>query len=202
MTLLIIIITCFVSYMCFNNYTLFEKLKFNPYRIHMHNEYYRFITHGFVHADSTHLIFNMMTLYFAGTSSERIFSPSIVYVLFYILALIASSLPDYFKHKNNPYYSAIGASGAVSAVLFSLVLFAPWGVVNVYFIIPIYFILFAVLYLAFSYHMAKKQIDHIGHNAHFYGALFGVIATIVYDPTSLRYFLNSLFNPPFLSLFR
>lgn len=202
MTFLIILVTAVVSFMCFNNYELFEKLKFNPYRIHRNNEYYRFITHGFVHGDQMHLIFNMFTLYFAGGNSEQIFSPSIIYILFYLLALIVSALPDYFKHKNNPYYSSIGARGAVSAVLFSLVLFAPWGIITIYFILPIYFILFAILYLAFSYHMGKKQQDNIGHNAHFYGALFGVFATIVYEPSSLRYFLQSILNPPFLNLLR
>jgi membrane associated rhomboid family serine protease len=196
MATLLILATALFSFYCFQNPMFIEKYSFKPYRIHRYGEYYRFITHGFVHADFSHLIFNMLTLYFVKDATETIFSP--FFIVFYFLALIASSLPDYFMNKNNPYYDAIGASGAVAASLFALVLFDPWGMVYIYFIIPVYFILLAVFYLGYSYYMGKQGRDHIGHYAHLSGAIFGIIATILYRPESIQIFIQSLLQPPFL----
>jgi membrane associated rhomboid family serine protease len=196
MTILIIAITCVVSFMGFSNRSLFEKYKFDPFRMKREGQYYRWITHGFVHADINHLLFNMLSLYFAGQYAERVFAPAPVYVLFYLSALAISALPDYIHNKDNPYYSAIGASGAVSAVLFSLILFEPWGTVYVFFL-PIPFIVFAVLYLWYSYAMAKSNTDNIGHWAHITGAIYGIIATLVYRPESLSTFLTNILQPRF-----
>lgn len=196
MATLIVIATVLFSMYCFQNPYIMEKYSFKPYRIHRYGEYYRFLTHGFVHADFTHLIFNMLTLYFVKDATEMIFNP--FFILFYFLGLVVSSLPDYFIHKNNPYYESIGASGAVAASLFALVLFDPWGIVRIYFIIPVYFILLAVFYIGYSYYMGKNGRDNIGHRAHLTGAIFGIIATILYRPESIQIFIQSLLNPPFL----
>lgn len=196
MATLIVIATVLFSMYCFQNPYIMEKYSFKPYRIHRYGEYYRFLTHGFVHADFTHLIFNMLTLYFVKDATEMIFNP--FFILFYILGLVVSSLPDYFINKNNPYYESIGASGAVAASLFALVLFDPWGIVRIYFIIPVYFILLAVFYIGYSYYMGKNGRDNIGHRAHLSGAIFGIIATILYRPESIQIFIQSLLNPPFL----
>lgn len=196
MATLIVIATVLFSMYCFQNPYIMEKYSFKPYRIHRYGEYYRFLTHGFVHADFTHLIFNMLTLYFVKDATEMIFYP--FFILFYFLGLVVSSLPDYFINKNNPYYESIGASGAVAASLFALVLFDPWGIVRIYFIIPVYFILLAVFYIGYSYYMGKNGRDNIGHRAHLTGAIFGIIATILYRPESIQIFIQSLLNPPFL----
>lgn len=196
MATLIVIATVLFSMYCFQNPYIMEKYSFKPYRIHRYGEYYRFLTHGFVHADFTHLIFNMLTLYFVKDATEMIFNP--FFILFYILGLVVSSLPDYFINKNNPYYESIGASGAVAASLFALVLYDPWGIVRIYFIIPVYFILLAVFYIGYSYYMGKNGRDNIGHRAHLTGAIFGIIATILYRPDSIQIFIQSLLNPPFL----
>lgn len=196
MATLIVIATVLFSMYCFQNPYIMEKYSFKPYRIHRYGEYYRFLTHGFVHADFTHLIFNMLTLYFVKDATEMIFNP--FFILFYFLGLVVSSLPDYFINKNNPYYESIGASGAVAASLFALVLYDPWGIVRIYFIIPVYFILLAVFYIGYSYYMGKNGRDNIGHRAHLTGAIFGIIATILYRPESIQIFIQSLLNPPFL----
>lgn len=196
MTFIIIAITCLVSFAGFSNPNLVEKLKFNAFKVNRDKQYYRFISHGFVHADMTHLLFNMISLYFFGTYAEMIFAPSIIFVLFYVFALAFASIPDFLKHKNNPYYSSIGASGAVSAVIFSMVLFKPWAIIYVYFI-PLYFILYAILFLAYSVYMSKKNLDNIGHTAHLTGAIFGIIATLIYAPESLSIFLSQIGILPF-----
>jgi membrane associated rhomboid family serine protease len=179
--------------MSFNNFSLFEKLKFYPFVMLRDNEYYRGITSGFVHADYMHLFFNMLTLFFFGKYAESIFSPSYIYILFYLSALVVSGLPEYFKNNKNPYYTAVGASGAVSAVVFSLVLFNPWGTIYVYFI-PVPFILYAFLFLGYSYYMSKKNMDNIGHTAHLYGAIFGICATVAYRPDAINIFLSQIFK--------
>jgi membrane associated rhomboid family serine protease len=198
MTFILIAITCIVSFMGFSNPNLIEKFKFNAYKINREKQYYRFISHGFIHADMTHLLFNMISLYFFGKYAEMVFAPSIVYVLFYLLALVFASAPDYIRHKNNPYYNSLGASGAVSAVIFSMVLFEPWAIIYVYFI-PLYFILYAILYLFYTVYMSKRNSDNIGHTAHLAGAIFGIIATLIYVPHSLAIFLENLVRLPFLN---
>jgi membrane associated rhomboid family serine protease len=166
----------------------------------MHREkgsYIRFISSGFVHADFGHLLLNMLTLWFFGSALEQSVFSEIQFILFYFSALVLSSLPEFQKQKNNREYKACGASGAVSAVLFSLVLFQPWGVVYIKFIIPVYFILFAVFYLLYSWYKSRKQDDNIAHGVHLWGALYGLAFTLLVLPESLHLFLNSVLHPPF-----
>lgn len=191
-TYIIIAITCLVSYQAFNNQELFEKLSFKPYKVVHNKEYYRLITNGFVHADWTHLFFNMLTLYFFGRTQEQIFTAvngEISFILFYLLSIPASSLISLFQHKDDPRYSAIGASGAVNAVLFSFILINPFSTIYV-FVIPIKAILFAILFLIYSSYMAKKNMDNIGHEAHISGAIFGVIFTILTIPNVINHFIS------------
>lgn len=198
MVLLIIITTCFISFYGFTNSHFFEKYKFSPFKIKRNNEYIRWVSGGFLHADHIHLFFNMVTLYFTQDYLEYLFKPWEI-LIFYILSIVISGVPDYIKHHNNPYYAAIGASGAVSAALFCLLLFNPWGLVYVFFVIPLPFIGFAVLYLYYSYYMSKKNYDNIGHMAHLTGAVFGIIVTAIKYPESMLTFIHSLLNPPSLN---
>ncbi|MFY7861636.1 MAG: rhomboid family intramembrane serine protease [Chitinophagales bacterium] len=196
MTLIIIAITCAISFYAFSNSNFFNQFKFQPYSMARNGEYPRWIMHGFLHGDITHLLFNMFSLYFAGQIAEQIFGSPTVFVIFYLCAIVVSSIPDYISNKNNAFYSSIGASGAVSATLFSIVLFNPWGTVYIYFL-PVPFIIFAVGYILYSFYMSKQNADNIGHMAHLSGAIFGLIATIIYRPDSIQRFFSEILNPRF-----
>jgi membrane associated rhomboid family serine protease len=201
-TYILIGITALTSYSGFQNTDIISKMIFYPKEMNARNEWWRFITHGFIHADFQHLIFNMLTLFFFGpfveTTFAVLFDSPLVYPIFYLAALVFSSVPSYFKHKDNYYYRALGASGAIAAVLFTTILFNPWQILNVYLIIPIPAILFAVGYVAYSSYMSKKGNDGIGHEAHLWGAIFGLVCPIVLKPGVFPYFLNQLMHPPFL----
>jgi membrane associated rhomboid family serine protease len=199
LTLGIIALTAIVSLYAFNKQDVFDKLCLHPYEMHRkRGDYFRLISVGFVHADIGHLLFNMLTLYFFGTQLENYVFTETQYVLFYASALAISCLSDYVKQKENSDYRACGASGAVSAVVFALVLFQPWGIVYLKFIIPIYFILYAFGYLLYSYYMSKQASDRIAHGVHMWGALYGIAFTLLVKPESLRIFLELIQDPPFL----
>ncbi len=198
-TWLIIIITTIVSLYAFNNRELFYKLSFIPYKIKQ-GEIYRIFSYGLVHANFTHLFFNMLTLYFFGEVIEKdfriIWGPtggSILYIVLYISALFISSLSDLKKYADNYAYVAVGASGAISAVVFAFILLHPWAMLGVFFIIPMPAIIFAVLYLLYSHYMAKRGGDNIGHNAHFWGALYGFIFPIIFKFSLIYLFLRHFF---------
>lgn len=179
-----------------------EKLLFYPARMNNNpSEYYRFITCGVVHADFMHLLFNMFVLYSFGQQVEYVYAAYIgktfLFPTMYIFALIASGLPSFAKHKNNYYYRALGASGAVAAVLFSYVYYAPWSVLYLFGIVPIPAIIGAVAYLVYSAYAAKRGNDNIGHDAHFYGAVFGFVFTLIFDPTHGQIFIQQLLRPSF-----
>ena len=194
-TLIIIIITTVLSFTAFSNRTLMNRLIMWPPAM-QRGQYDRFITYGFVHADGTHLLFNMFTLFFFGRAIEDFYRPylgGLGFVLFYLAALIVSMLPSYLKHKNDPNYLSLGASGAVSAVLFAYILFAPWNLIFVFFI-PVPAIIYAVLYTAYSIYSAKRGQDNINHSAHLWGAAFGVVATIAIEPALIQRFIAKLLS--------
>lgn len=193
-TYLLIGITVVLSYIGFSNRELFMKLALIPYRTVRDHEWYRVITHGFIHADMTHLLVNMFTFWSFGTYMEQAYSyfgfGKGGYLLLYFGGMIAASVYDLIKQRNNPYYVSIGASGAVSAVLFSSIFFDPWGKILFFAVLPIPGILFGVLYLAYCQYMSKQAGDNINHNAHFYGALFGFLLPAVMKPELIRLFLS------------
>lgn len=192
-TYIIIGLTLLISFACFSNRERFMKLAFIPYRMIRDKEWCRIVTHGFVHADSTHLLVNMFTFWSFGLYIERSFNylgfGRMGYVGLYVGGMIAASLYDLVKQRENPYYVSIGASGAVSAVLFSSILFDPWGKILLFAVIPIPGILFGVLYLVYCQYMAKRGGDNINHNAHFYGAVYGLFYPVLLEPQLLRGFL-------------
>jgi membrane associated rhomboid family serine protease len=198
-TLIIIAITCVVSFMAFNNARLMNDLILWPPAITRSREYHRLVTYGVVHADFGHLLFNMITLFFFGRTMEGFFTASLGtlgFALFYILALVVSILPTYLSNKNNPNYRSLGASGAVSAVLFSFVLLAPWSRIIV-FVIPVPAIIYAVLYVAYSIYMDRRGQGNVNHSAHLWGAAFGVAFTVVVRPEVISHFLAALSQPRF-----
>jgi membrane associated rhomboid family serine protease len=165
------------------------KLMFNGYAVWHRKEWYRMLTSGFIHAGYGHLMFNMMTLYFFGPIVEEAFGyyfgvalGGLLYIILYISAIAVSSIADLMKFRDTPAYNALGASGAVSAVLFSAILFQPDMGISIFFIpfyIPAY--IFAPLYLAYCWYMARLNIDNIGHTAHFCGAVYGLMFPIILE---------------------
>ena len=199
-TYVIIAISVITSLMAFNRPDIFDKLKFNAYAINKHKEWYRFFSYGLIHADYMHLFINMFVFYSFGGIVENIFhiyfdsEATLFYILLYVGGIAFSSLWDFGKYKNNSYYNAVGASGAVSAILFSSIILYPQGEIYL-FLIPfgIPAPIFGILYLAYSAYMAKKGTDNVGHSAHFWGAIYGVVFTIVLKPSLVIMFFNNLF---------
>lgn len=199
-TTVIIIITVIISLLAWQNRTLMGRLIFDPISVTRFKQYDRFITHGFIHADGMHLLFNMFTLYFFGRVIERFYINkfgSLGFVAFYVLAIIVAIIPTYLKHKNNSRYLSLGASGAVSAVLFAFILFAPWETLYFFGVLPIPAIVFAVLYTAYSVYAERRGTGNTNHSAHLVGAAFGVVATILIEPSLALHFINALLNPRF-----
>ncbi len=182
-TIALIIINVIVSLIALNNQDVLSKALMWPYGVKKYNQFYRFISSGFIHADYMHLFFNMFTLFFFGRVVELYFSlyglgGNIAYLALYFLGLIASDLPTYFKQKDNYNYHSLGASGAVSAVVFAAVVFNPWGALYIYGALKISAFLYAVLYIVYCVMMSRRGGDNINHDAHLWGALFGLGFTI------------------------
>lgn len=198
-TTIIIIITVIVSLLAWQKETLFKRLIFYPPAVNQ-GQWYRFVTHGFIHADSTHLLFNMFTLYFFGRAIEGFYSEYISnfgFVAMYLLAIVVAIIPSYLKNKNNPNYMSLGASGGVSAVLFAYILIAPWDTIYLFAVLPIPAILFAVAYVGYSIYANNKGNSNVNHLAHLWGGAFGVIATILLEPALIAHFFNVLLHPSF-----
>lgn len=198
-TLTIIIVTCIITLAGFRNGKVVDELIFWPPAINKNHQYYRFITCGLIHADYMHLIFNMLTLYFFGTFMEAHYQGELglqkwYYLALYIGALIVSNIPTYLKHRNDYNYRSLGASGAVSAVLFAFILLYPWQKIIVL-VFPVPAIVYGVLFLVYSAYMSKKGGDNVNHDAHFYGALFGILFTIFVSPDVAGDFWNKLIHP-------
>ena len=197
-TVTIILITVVISLLAFSNQNLKNRLLFWPPAIQK-GQYDRFIGHGFIHADGTHLLFNMITLFFFGSVIEMFYRQYLYelgFVLFYLGGLIAAIIPSYLKHKNDYQWASLGASGAVSAVLFAYILFEPWKLIFVFFI-PVPAIIFAFLYVGYSIWSGKKGNSNVNHSAHLWGAAYGVIMTIALEPRLLPRFIDKLIHLPF-----
>jgi|SRR5699024_9946949 len=195
-TLIIIIITCVVSFVSFQQSHVLEELLYWPPGV-AKGQYWRLITHGFVHADGQHLLFNMITLFFFGRAIERFFTMYIGaagFVLFYLGAIVVAMLPSAYAHRNDSRYRSLGASGAVSAVLFAYIFMAPWSIIYV-FIVPIPAILFAALYTGYSIYANERSLGNINHSAHLWGAGYGIAFSLIMEPRLLQHFIHSLLTP-------
>ncbi len=202
MTIIILLVTVVVSVVAWANSALFQRLLLNPYLMVRHREWYRLITHAFIHANFLHLLINMLVFLSFGQYIEIVLrqlhvsgiigSARLHFVVLYIGAVVVSSTTTLYKHRNNPYYQSVGASGAVSAVVFFSIFFNPLDKVYLMAIIPIPGIVFAIAYLIYSSYMSRKGGDNINHDAHFVGAVFGFIYPILISPRLLLFFLRQL----------
>ncbi|WDS37191.1 rhomboid family intramembrane serine protease [Pseudoxanthomonas sp.] len=199
-TLIFIAVTAVVSLLALNNRRIADRLILWPPAIAKKHQYDRLVTHGFIHADFMHLFFNMFTLFFFGRQIEgfmlRQTGALWVFPLFYLSALVVAILPTYLKHQKDPNYMSLGASGAVSAVLFAFILLAPWSKILV-FVIPMPAILFAILYVAYSIWMDRRGGDRINHSAHLAGAAYGLMFMLIMAPDVLQNFLYEMCHPTF-----
>lgn len=198
-TIIIIAINVIVSMKGFNDPGFFNRYKFQTGAVLNGKQYDRILTSGFLHVDFTHLIFNMLTLYFFANVVIQYFSaPSyfvygtagvvnmttgyIMFAVVFLLSILGGNFLALFFQRNNPYYSAVGASGGVSGVLFAAIAAYPDMTLGLMFIIPMPGWVFGILYLGYSVYGMQKQLGNIGHEAHLGGAIVGLIAPIIFYP--------------------
>lgn len=186
LTLIIIAITSIISYQAFKNQSIVEKYIFYPPAVKS-GGWYRLLSYGLLHADYTHLIFNMLTFYIFGSYIERFFKStlgdvqgSIWFIVLYVTALLVSILPTYIKQMNNAYYRGLGASGAVSAIVFAYILINPMSFMGIMFIpIMLPAFLFGIIYVVLSFYLEKKQAGNVNHSAHIAGGIYGIVFVII-----------------------
>ncbi len=190
-------ITVATSVYAFSNPLVLGKMMLHPYSVYRDkSKWFTVFSSGIVHADWMHLLFNMFTFYYFGFALEVIFVQAsgelghLYFALLYILSLVLSDIPTILQQKNNPNYFSLGASGAISAVLFSFILFYPKTELRIFFAIPMPAYVFAGLYIVYCIWASKKANDHINHDAHLFGALAGVIFTLLMYPWIFRHFIQ------------
>jgi membrane associated rhomboid family serine protease len=189
------------SVYCFNDKNAMHKYLFHPYSIYKYKEHYRFLTHAFIHGDFFHLLFNCLALYSFGTALEEYYFPQIFgeklgklyYILLFTGGIYAASFTEYFRNKNNPSYSSLGASGAISSVIFCYILMNPMSTIA-FFFFPMKGWIAGILLLGISSYLIRRKktsdyTDNISHESHFWGAIFGVAFIVILKPAVLKYFI-------------
>lgn len=192
-TIIIIILTALMSFSAFNNHKLYSDLILYPPAVNR-GQYYRFLTSGFIHADMQHLLFNMLTFYFFGEAIENLLNAYVgkwAFLTLYLGAIIVSDIPSYLKNRNNAGYASLGASGGVSAIVFAFIIFAPWAWFT---FPPVPAIVFGIGYMWYSIYMGKKGNDNINHDAHLWGALFGIAYIFISMPEQVLGFIGRLLD--------
>jgi|UniRef100_UPI0040489860 membrane associated rhomboid family serine protease len=191
--------TVLCSIFAFSRPTLLERWMFIPYRIKQRNQWDRFILSGFIHKDYMHLIFNLVTFYFFGGVVERFFKfqfglelGGLIFVGFYLLALVVADIPTFVKQQNSPYYKALGASGGTSAMVFASIILMPLSDICLFGLLCLPGFLLGGFFLIYSYVKGKKGQDNINHDAHLYGAIFGIICILLLSPGSAIMFMEQL----------
>ncbi|MGH8074465.1 MAG: rhomboid family intramembrane serine protease [Lysobacter sp.] len=199
LTLILIAVTVLVSWLAFDRPKLLDRLILWPPAIDRQKQYDRLLTHGFIHADWQHLLFNMITLFFFGRIAEQVIGSMIGpigFLLFYLSAIVIAILPTYLQHRHDARYRSLGASGAVSAVLFAFILVQPWSLIFVFFL-PVPAIVYGAFFVGYSIWMDRQGTDNTNHNAHLSGAIYGVLFMLLMEPRIAGVFMQRLMNPSF-----
>lgn len=210
-TLIITAVTVIASLYGFSNPEKIRQLLMNPYAVVNHKEYKRVLAHGFLHADYIHLFFNMFIFYQFGEMVELVFTSlgefrsvfgfdhfwgvttgRILFAVLYFGAIVAGALPSLLKHRNNPDYNSLGASGAVSAILIVFILMFPMAQLALFFIIPMPAFVAGILFFIYEGYMNKRGGTGIAHDAHLYGAVFGLVFMTIAVPGVWEVFLKQL----------
>ncbi len=201
LTIILIVVNVVATLYAWNRTDKLYAWMLNPYAVVHRNQYHRLITSGFIHNDWMHLLFNMITLYFFGRNMEYVLKiyfgagSGFYFLILYFVGMIVADIPSVVKHRDNPNYNSLGASGAVSAVLFASILFNPINRICIFlpvFCIPGY--IFGALYLIYTYYQGKKASTHINHDAHLYGALFGIFFSVILYPRVVPEFIDKVLN--------
>ncbi|GGF35917.1 rhomboid family intramembrane serine protease [Echinicola rosea] len=200
-TVLIIIITALSSFYAWKNYSFLSRSMFNPYLINERGQYDRFVLSGFIHKDGMHLLFNMITFYFFGRLVEQFLTYRfgamvgiVVFVAFYLAAIVIADIPTFLKHKNNPHYQALGASGGTAAAVFASIILMPMADICLFGLLCLPGFILGILFLGYSAIKSKQGNDSINHDAHLYGALFGIGFILVLSPESAVHFIDQVKN--------
>jgi membrane associated rhomboid family serine protease len=200
-TLLIIVVTVMVSFYAWNNGNVYFGFMMNPYEIFRQKQYWRFITSGFIHSGYVHLGFNMFTFYFFGRVVEQIFNylyggtlGGIIFIAFYLSAIIIADLPTAIKNRHIPGFNSLGASGAVSAMVFTSILYMPMNDICLFGILCLPGFILGILYIIYSYTQGRKSSDNINHEAHLWGAVYGFVFGIIIYPQSIQSFYEQIIN--------
>lgn len=199
LTLVLIGVTVLVSWLAWKNPRLLERLILWPPAISRGRQYDRLLTHGFIHADWQHLLFNMITLFFFGRYAEAVIGHFIGpggFLAFYLSAILIAILPTYLRHRDDERYRSLGASGAVSAVLFAFIMIEPWSWIFVFFV-PVPAIAYGVFFVGYSYWMDRHGQSHTNHSAHLSGAIYGVLFILAMEPSLGARFIDQLLSPSF-----
>ncbi|MCF8224508.1 MAG: rhomboid family intramembrane serine protease [Bacteroidales bacterium] len=201
MTVILVIIISVISVIAFRIKKLSYMFDLTPYRVFRNREYYRILTHAFLHVDYIHLIVNMIVLLSFGLSVESIFrnlqsydhisSAKLYYGILIFLGIAISTVVTLIKHKDDPSYSSVGASGLVSAIVFTHIFFQPMQKIYFYFAIPIPGIAFGILYLLYSSYMSRRKRDNINHDAHIWGAILGFFYPVIISPELIKFFIDN-----------
>jgi membrane associated rhomboid family serine protease len=188
----IFVITILTSLMAFSNDNIYANMILHPFSVYRGQRVYTVVTSGMIHNDWMHLFFNMLSYYFFAFQLE-VDLGHWQFGLLYVVSLVLSDLPTVYKHKNDEWYHSLGASGAVSAVIFSAILFNPLTKMMIMPLpIPIPAVLFGVLYLVYCNYASKYSRDNINHDAHLFGALSGLLITIVLYPHIINNFITKV----------
>lgn len=197
-TIILIGITVAISFYAWSKQELLRRWILNPYMVSTQRQYYRFITSGFIHKDHSHLLWNMFSFYFFGPAVESYFeylfggAGAYYFVFLYLTAIVISDVPSYLKYKNNPGYNALGASGGIGAVIFVFILLQPLQSICIYFALCMPGFLFGAGYMIYTYYQGRKSNDNINHDAHLYGASYGLLFCIAFHPASLPAFVEQV----------